>query len=94
MCGAIVTDYDETDRDKDCRPELIFRFAEKVLWNSISSKATGTVLRVACAALLLPTASTRQIGAAVGVSHERVRTAMAWIKENTPDIYTALWREK
>lgn len=94
MCGAIVTDDEETDRAKDCRPELIYRFAEQVLWNATSSKAIGTVLRVMCAAMLLPTASTRQIGAAVGVSHPCVLHAKQWIKQNTPDIYAALWREK
>ena len=94
MCGAHVEDDHATDRIKDARIEVLYRFAERILWDDMSSKAIGTMLRVVCAATLLPTASARQLGSAVGVSHQCVINAREWLKENVPDIYAALWREK
>ena len=92
LCGGVVTDSVATDRIKDARVEILYRFAERILWDDMSAKAIGTMLRVICAATLLPSASTRQIGAAVGVSHVCVVKTKTWLKENTPDIYSALWR--
>lgn len=94
MCGAHIVDDAHTDRLKDARIEVLYRFAERVLWDEMSSKAAGTMLKIICAATLLPSASTRQIGAAVGCDHKTVVNTQAWIKENLPNIHSALWREK
>ena len=94
MCGAHVVDEDATDRIKDSRIEVLYRFAERILWDEMSSKAIGTMLKIICAATLLPSASMRQIGAAVGCHHVTVVNTRKWLKENVPNIHSALWREK
>lgn len=93
MCGAVVCDEDATDRIKDARIEVLYRFAERILWDNMSSKAIGTMLKIICAATLLPSASSRQIGAAVGCHHVTVINTQKWIRENFPNIHAALWRE-
>ena len=93
MCGAVLHG-DEPAQEQDIRIEVLYRFAERILWDRMSSKACGTMLKIMCAATLLPSASTRQIGAAVGISHARVAQAQAWMKQNLPSIHSALWRDR
>ena len=92
MCGAPVADHDIETKQTHARIEVVYRLAERVLWDGMTSKAAGTMLKIMCAATLLPSASTRQIGAAVGVSHTRVEHTIKWLKENLPAIHAALWR--
>ena len=94
MCGAIVTDEDAQGRMQTANVEVLYRFAERILWDNMSSKAIGTMLKIICAATLLPSASTRQIGAAVGVSAQSVVRTQSWIRENLPKIHSALWRAR
>lgn len=89
LCGAVIVDGDV---DKKCRAEAerLYRFTERLLWDTMSNKACGTIMRTLCATVLLPTASTRHISAVVGVTPMTVTRSLRWIEENAPEIYRAV----
>jgi hypothetical protein len=72
--------------------ERVYRLSEWAMWCGLSHKALGAMMRVICAKVINPTASTAQIAAAVGMSKPGVYSAMMRIKTALPQWYAALWK--
>ena len=96
MCGSMKSESNHRYHELPTAnaAEHLYRLGEWCLWDTISTKALGSMLRVLAAKMINPSASYAQLGAVCMLSKPGLQCVIARIKKKLPQIHAALWGGK